>query len=371
MILSRKEEITWLEAVGEEGMLHSILSSLPILYEEGEEGGPSPPIPEVEAEDAGAAMDEKPKVNAHPNGDCAPESTVWSEVPSVVEPFTDAPSPTPPLLDAKEVVGSPLPADSPLISSDDTEVSGNLFSPSSHLSTVESDRTALDEEPLADRSPTFTEDCTTLVDEPTVKVEFEETKPAQTSTSAASESEPETSDPWPDTPGQPPKARISLSSLLRQADDLFERFPPSHPKLDLDKIMGPRSTIFTWTESFSLPDDELEQYVKTPHLIVLPYVDPVEEATMKEKQAREIEMMEAERRRKLRKGVFSRASMQRKTVFAGAVLALGIAIALYGARAPGDASRGHYRGDWKKLLRYIGGLLLAGGDKFVGRLLGH
>jgi hypothetical protein len=35
MILSRKEEITWLEVVGEEGMLHSILSSLPILYEEG------------------------------------------------------------------------------------------------------------------------------------------------------------------------------------------------------------------------------------------------------------------------------------------------------------------------------------------------
>jgi hypothetical protein len=370
MILSRKEEITWLEAVGEEGMLHSNLSSLPILYEEGEEGDPPPPMPEVEAEGAGAAVDEKPKVNALANGDCILESTVKSEVPSVAEPFTDAPSPTPPPLDAKEVVSSPLPAGSPIVSSDDTEVSGNLFSPLSHLSTVGSDRTTLDEEPLADRSPTFTEDCTTLLDEPTIKVELEETKPAPTSTST-SESEPETSDPWPDTPGQPPKARISLSSLLRQADDLFERFPPSHPKLDLNKIMGPRSTIFTWTESFSLPNDELEQYVKTPHLVVLPYVDPVEEAMMKEKQAREIETMKAERRWKLKKGLFSRASMQRKTVFAGAVLALGIAIAVYGARVPGDSGRGHYRSDWKKLLRYIGGLLLAGGDKFVGRLLGH
>jgi hypothetical protein len=51
--------------------------------------------------------------------------------------------------------------------------------------------------------------------------------------------------------------------------------------------MGPRSTIFTWAESFSsLPsDDELEQYVKTPHLVVLPYIDPVEEALMKEKES--------------------------------------------------------------------------------------
>jgi len=46
-------------------------------------------------------------------------------------------------------------------------------------------------------------------------------------------------------------------------------------------------------------------------------------------------------------------------------------MAVYGFRIPGDTGRGHHRGDLKKLLKYIGGLLLAGGDTFVGRLLGH
>src|SRR5258708_7497976 len=133
--------------------------------------------------------------------------------------------------------------------------------------------------------------------------------------------------------------------------------------------MGPRSTVFTWTESFSsLPsDDELEQYVKMPDLVVLPYVDPVEEAMMKEKEQRELEMRKVERRKKLRKNIFARWNVEKKVVFTGAVFALGIAMAVYGIRSPGDAGRGH---QWR-LLRYIGGLLLTGRDKFVGRLLGH
>jgi len=118
-------------------------------------------------------------------------------------------------------------------------------------------------------------------------------------------------------------------------------------------------------------DGELEQYVKTPHLVVLPYVDPVEEAMMKEKEARRLEAKRAERARKLRKSIFSRTNLQKRTVFTGAFLALGVAMAVYELRAPGDAGRGHHRGDLKKLLRYIGGLLLAGGDRFVGRILGH
>ena len=358
MILTRKEEVTWLAAVGEEGMLHSILSSLPNLYEEGEEADPPLPVPEAEAtpeaDDTAAAVGEKPEVDALPNGDHVPESTLGAGGPSVVEP-TKTPS-------VRQE------------SSGDVDTTGNLSTPSSDPSTGESDRTVVDGEQLADEPSTFSENNTTLADEPITKTESEGTKPTPTPTSTPpSEPEPEDSDPWPDTPGQPAKARLSLSSLLRQADDLFVRFPPSHPKLDLDKIMGPRSTIFTWTESFpSLPsDDELEQYVKTPHLVVLPYVDPVEEALGKQKEARELERRGAERKRKLRKNLFARVKAEKKTMFAGAVLALGIAMAVYGIRAPGDAGRGHHRGDLKKLLRYIGGLLLAGGDMFVGRLLGH
>ena len=356
MILTRKEEVTWLAAVGEEGMLHSILSSLPNLYEEGEEADPPLPIPEVEAtpgtkaNDTAAAVDEEPEIDTLPNGDHVPESIVEAEGPS-----TKTSSLT---QESSGSVGTP----------------GSLPAPSSDSSTDGSDRTAVDGQQLADEPPSFSENDITLVDEPIAKAESEETKPAPTPTSTPpSEPEPEDSDPWPDTPGQPAKARLSLPSLFRQADDLFVRFPPSHPKLDLDKIMGPRSTIFTWTQSFpSLPsDDELEQYVKAPHLVVLPYVDPVEEALRKQKEARELERRGAERRRKLRKGLLARVKGEKKTMVAGAFLALGIAIAVYGIRAPGDASRGHHRGDLKKLLRYIGGLLFAGGDMFIGRLLGH
>ncbi|KAF9648450.1 hypothetical protein BDM02DRAFT_3180165 [Thelephora ganbajun] len=376
MILARKEEVTWLEAVGEEGMLHSILSGLPNLYEEGEEGDPSLPIPEAEVasqtdpEGMAAGADEKRGVDPLPNGDHVPESTVDAKEPSVVESADNSSLPIPLPSDVKEgVAGRPLPTDPSVKQepSGDADVAGNVSTPSSDLSTIESDRTVLDGESPADKSPALTENDSTLVDEPITKVEFEETKPTPTSTSTPPpKPEPEDSDPWPDTPGQPARAQLSLSSLLRQADDLLVRFPPSHPKLDLDKIMGPRSTIFTWTEPFSSlpPDSELVQYVKTPHLVVLPYVDPVE-AMMREKEARKVE-----KRRKLRRSIFARANVQKKAVLAGAVLALGIAMAVYGIRGPGDAGRGHHRGELK-LLRYIGGLLLASGDSFLGRLLGR
>lgn len=382
MVLSRKEEVTWLAAVGEEGMLHSILSGLPILYEEGEEGVPPLPAPDSEAaqvtkaEDVTGTVDEKIKVHPLPNGDHVPESTAKPEEPSIAEPVLSTSTLNQRLsCDKREaVVRHPLPTRSPSTASGDIDVVGNPFTPSSDLSAMEADRTALNGEPLEDGSPTSTENDTTLADELIIKGESEDTKPAPTLTSTPpSKPELEASEPWPDALGQPTKARMSLSSLLRQADDLFARFPPSHQKLDLDKIMGPRSTIFTWTESSSFlpPDDELEQYVKTPGLVVLPYLDPLEEAIMKEKEEREQETRKVERRKKLRKNIFARTNGQKKAVFAGAVLALGVAVAVYGIRSPGDAGRGHQRGDLKRLFRYIGGLLLTGGDKFVGRLLGH
>ena len=377
MVLSRKEEVTWFEAMGEEGMLHSILSGLPILYEEGEEGDPQIPLPEAEvtqeakAEDVVGVVEEINNVDVHPNSHHAPESTAESELPSVTKPIVDASFLTPtPSHDREGVVTQLLLAKPSSTSSGDLDSPSDLSTPLPDLSTTDADRAVLDGEPHGDKSPTFTDKETTLLNGLPMEGESEETKPAPTPTSTPpSEPEPEASVPWPDTPSQPAKARMSLSALLRQADDLLARFPPSHPKLDLDKIMGPRSTVFTWTESFSSlpPDDELEQYVKTPNLVVLPYVDPVEEAMTKEKE----EMRKVGRRKKLlRKGLFARSNVHKKAVFAGAVLALGIAVAVYGIRSPGDAGRGHHRGDLKKLLRYVGGLLLAGGDKLIGRFLG-
>jgi len=68
-------------------------------------------------------------------------------------------------------------------------------------------------------------------------------------------------------------------------------------------------------------------------------------------------MRKAEWRKKLRKSAFAPLHVQKKAVFTGAVLVLGIAMAVYGIRSPGGAGRGHHIGDLKKLLRYIGRLL--------------
>ena len=356
-------------------MLHSILSSLPVLYEEGGEGDPTLPAPEVEAirgikdEDTGGSTDEKTKVYTLPNGNHIFEPIVEAEGSLVKESTVDSLS-TESLLDVGEgAMTQPLQTNPLSVPRGDVAVDRNLSSSTPDLLVIESDGKVVDGETVATKSPPPTEDDTRLIGESATKTESE---PASTSTSTPpSELEPEVADAWPDIPSQPTKARMSLSSLLRQADSLLARFPPSHSQLALDKIMGPRSVAYTWKESFSflLPDDEVEQYVKTPELIVLPYVDPVEETMLKERQERELEMRRVGRRKKLRKSIFATANAQKKTMFVGAVFALGIAMAVYGIRTPGDMGRS--RGDLRRLLRYVGGLLLAGGDKFVRRLLGR
>ena len=168
-------------------------------------------------------------------------------------------------------------------------------------------------------------------------------------------------DPWLAQPTVPPP-RLILTDLLRHADELYKEFPPSHSGLSLSSIMGPQSVIFTWSESPSkLPSDNMaEAMVTRPELVVYPYVEEAEntndeddtQSSSEDEKGKGKEKAKASKsrrpwkrrdsksksaggkshrkRRKLRKSPF--AQMERRTMVAGTVLVLGVAMAVYGIK---------------------------------------
>lgn len=181
-----------------------------------------------------------------------------------------------------------------------------------------------------------------------------------------------------------PRSRVSLTSLFTRADELYSQYPPSHPSIAVSSIMGPQSIMLTWSENpAELPDDDdAELMVTKPELIVLPYIEPEDEvasdddsaAAWGKRRRREYEA-ERRRRRKLRKPRrLGDMVIQRKTMVVGAVLVLGVAMAVYGIQAGGPSgpfrSAGdahHHRHDigkeWKRVSQFVGGALSGMGER--------
>ncbi|KAL1738442.1 hypothetical protein HDZ31DRAFT_22592, partial [Schizophyllum fasciatum] len=262
VLLSRKDEVLWLEQQDEEGMTHSLLSSLPDI---------------TDAEDA-STKDDKTYLSLEP------------------VPVEEAPS------------AATYP-----------------------LQTVDEDVAAAAAIPLPPSRPS---------------------SPTDPSRSSA---------PRNRTPQGPPRPTIPLSSLLEDADALYARYPPSHPGLHLSSIMGPQSVVFTWDAR--IPDDDAEKMVLRPDLVVYPEVDTADEAAADEKRGT------ARKRRKLHKRF--RVRDRRMVMAAGAVLVLGVAIAVYGPKQGGrgglldmlkdEESRRH----WMQLGGWVGGAVGS-----MGRLWG-
>jgi hypothetical protein len=215
-----------------------------------------------------------------------------------------------------------------------------------------------------------------------------------------------------------PLTPSSLSFLLTQADALYELYPPTHPGLALSSIMGPQSVVYTWcepnlssstggamdmeTEEERSADDEAEAMVACPWLVVYPYIEKDEHVHVDEDQTSDEEVeeegwrwwgekrtrsdrkgkgKEKEKERmkqgdargrekrnlhKLRKSPLSR--IERRSVLAGAVVVLGIAIAFYGARVgrgPGVGWDVHER-SWRGW-RWIGGGLVGVTNRIIVR----
>lgn len=85
------------------------------------------------------------------------------------------------------------------------------------------------------------------------------------------------------SPPRPDRKAVYLHRILEQADELYTLYPPTHPDLHVSSILGPRSVVFTWSENRdeALSDEEAEEVVSHPELVVLAYRDPEEMAKQK------------------------------------------------------------------------------------------
>jgi hypothetical protein len=324
IVLNRKDEVRRLEEEGEDGMVHSLLSSLPVLHNDNDESSqPAPPAKETPEEHV-------------PSGD---GYTVTAGMDSSAEPSEgDSASSTDfTLLDS---------CDSLNATDDPSQMEKSDATPS--VPTLADDECS---QPLT----AVTESGLTR-DRKEEHVELEGvsmTKVVRTRVSPAP---------------------VSLSSLLIRADELYATYPPTHPLIDLPSIMGPKSVVFTWCEDPSMlpDDDEAEEIINKPELVVLPYIP----------EASEVDSSEKHVVRKGRRGVHMRFPFpllfalstlwdkrhiilgRRRSVYVGAAVMLAVAIfAAYDLRRASDRQQAVVR----RLSRWIGGLLDSVRDRIVGR----
>lgn len=317
IILSRKDEVRRLEEEDEEGMMHSLLSGLPNITD----GSPSLEESIVKTEEdtsssLGTLDQEQPQS----------EQSAGDELPGIS--VKEGPCGT--------LTAFPV----------ETKIDDDGFMKSSDSCSMND----------AEKSETQ-----------------EETIPTTQIFSSDSKDDSEASTGTPSSPPSYPisestrhalqKPSMTLASLLLQADHLYESYPPSHPSLALSSIMGPQSVMFTWSSSPSdLPsDDSAERMVEYPQLIVYPYVEEDSDQKEKRKGPRHRHPIKRRPRFRLR---------DRKTMITGAVLALGVAMAVYGVRSgivygEGRHMNFHFHRDWKRLGGWAGGFLIGAGNKIL------
>ena len=181
----------------------------------------------------------------------------------------------------------------------------------------------------------------------------------------------------------PKLKKLFLTDLLKHADTLYDTFPPSHPGLSLSSIMGPQSVMFTWSESSSsLPSDNTaEAMVSRPELVVYPFIETQMISKESSESDEKTSKKTSRKRHKLKKSPFGQ--MERKTMVAGTVIVLGVAMAIYGVKASrtgdrsvyglfhnfADGHNGHTSAkDWRRLGGWVGGAVAGVTTKIVNGL---
>ena len=314
-------------------MVHSLLSSLPDIYDDYEDEEPTAPTEAVVVVHEASSQRES------------------EEAASSSDAFEEALSPKP----------SDDNYDDTLLSADESETDvsshpddATLVDEPSHTSTLDTP------------SSSVLEDDPTLVSEETTKMALH-LQELSTTTAGSFHTAPESADPPEPSPhartASPPaeeagvrRPRIRISTLLEQADALLARYPPRDPPVSLEAVMGPNSVMRTWSESSALSDDEAERMVASPHLVVLP--PPLEDEEDKEAAEEEAEKrVEKERkhRRRLRKPVRLGSVVVERNVVVGAALVLGVAMAVYGWQVTPQRHHSHAAGrELLRLWKYLG-----------------
>ncbi|KAH9836086.1 rab-GTPase-TBC domain-containing protein [Rhodofomes roseus] len=363
IIMSRRDEVRQLTQEGDDGMIHSVLSTLPDLYEEDEHAIPD------EAPSKGAAHELHEPVAASPAGppDAMP----------VAEPSTDA---------SNIVTEEQQHVDF----SDDTTAVTSVSAMSDTSSTVGDEESITVNESDVEEDNIINEKATTMTTPLCSSTEMEHPSPDHPSDQPEQQSDLFEKHPLSrastitESDDSPPRPRVSLTSLLIQADDLYARFPPSHPSIALATIMGPQSVMLTWSSDPSeLPsDDDAELMVTKPELVVLPYIEPDDEVESDDEGASPRGKRRARDRDRARRRLKKprHLVLQRKTMVAGAVLVLGVAVAVYGLQNGGAAGlfRGFAEGqrerhsmgrEWKRMSSFVGGVVIGVGERIFEPLL--
>lgn len=328
-----------LQEEGEEGMLHSLLSGLPDLFDGEETKAESRETKESKQEPTPVKTEvgdvELPsgdvQADGHPEAITVPQSMKDEPTSGISTTSQDEP---------KSIVVTPPP------------VFGALTDVDPLVPSLTDDA----EQPLQDNLPSnIFEGAESL--SPTNTAEIDEEKPLVSTPPTP----PPESDSESDAELFASRTKVSLSSLLLRADELYQSYPPSQPSLCLSETMGPQSVVYTWSEDPSnLPsDDEAEAMVLKPELVVYPYVEPEpsENDEHDEKGKRR-------RRRKLRKP--RRFVVGGRAMVAGAVIVLGVSMAVYGIRSGHVQrySRGHGWRPWRKM-EQVGGILAGAGERII------
>lgn len=167
---------------------------------------------------------------------------------------------------------------------------------------------------------------------------------------------------------------LSLTRLLRQADDLLNAYPPSHPSVRLTEIMGPDSAMRTWRPSITATtrdavpekqpydetDDYLETLVNSSHIVIpspppSPLLGPRLMAKRRKNSPRALSKALLDPRR-IGRRLGALTAGERRILFMGALLVVGAAVALKSSRVPcvdsivrasgGDGIKRLWSGKW-------------------------
>jgi hypothetical protein len=144
--------------------------------------------------------------------------------------------------------------------------------------------------------------------------------------------------------------------------------------------MGPRSVVFTWSEGVGAggegeeADDEAENMVLHPELIVFPYIEPSLPSSPSPSEEEEGEKKPHRRKPSKPKPKPKIIETRTMVVLLSAVLVLGVSLAVYGIRGGhhhhGGGGSGWMRTGWKKIGVGAGGLLVNGAGGGAGERLG-
>lgn len=159
----------------------------------------------------------------------------------------------------------------------------------------------------------------------------------------------------PSTPRSPLSPPTSIETLIQSALELWERHPlVGEGGIDADRVMGPKSCIFTWglSEDGLLDDAGAEAIVRAGIDIVLPEQGPEDDESGAEKEARD-EKGRADKPNKSRE-VEERRRRQRLLLVGTAVgvVGVGVLIAVWGSEWRGGGASSS-RTEWR-WLRWMG-----------------